>query len=506
MSTEKTPATGSDVRVRFCPSPTGTPHVGMVRTCLFNWAYARHTGGTFIFRIEDTDAARDSQESFDQIIESLKWRGLDWDEGIGVGGPHEPYRQSERIDIYKDVAKKLIDAGYAYESYSTPQEIEERHKAAGRPPKLGYDGYDRNLTAEQIAAFKAEGRKPVYRMRMPDEDVTFTDLVRGEITFKAGTVPDYVILRANGDPLYPLVNPIDDALMDVTHILRGEDILSSTPRQIVMYRALMELGIAKRIPEFGHLPYVMGEGNKKLSKRDPKSNLLLHRENGMLPEGLLNYLALLGWSIAPDRDIFDKEEMIKAFDIHDVNPNPARFDQKKCVAINAEHIRRLDVEDFRARLVPYLHEGKVVSAPSWDDLTEQEQYLLGEAAPLAQTRIQLLGEAVDLLRFLFIDGEELTYNEKAVRKLKDSAPQVLAQAAKTVEALPESQYTVDGIHEALTESIIEGLELGPRVAFGPLFVAMTGTNASIPVFNSMVILGREETLKRLNAAAQMLQK
>ncbi|MGO3085240.1 glutamate--tRNA ligase, partial [Ancrocorticia populi] len=203
-----TTASGSDVRVRFCPSPTGTPHVGMVRTCLFNYAYARHVGGTFVFRIEDTDAARDSVESFDQIIESLTWLGLDWDEGVGIGGPHGPYRQSERSDIYQDVAAKLLAGGYAYESFSTPEEVEARHRAKGEDPKLGYDGYDRDLSEDQKAAFRAEGRKPVLRMRMPDADVTFDDLVRGEITFKVGSVPDYVIVRANGDPLYTLTNPV----------------------------------------------------------------------------------------------------------------------------------------------------------------------------------------------------------------------------------------------------------------------------------------------------------
>ena len=247
----------------------------MVRTCLFNWAYARSQGGTFVFRIEDTDAARDSEESFNQIIDSLTWLGLDWDEGVGKGGPHGPYRQSERMDIYREVAGQLLEAGYAYESFSTPEEIQARHVAAGRDPKLGYDGFDRDMTAAQREEYIRQGRKPVLRLRMPDEDITFTDLVRGEITFKAGSVPDYVIVRANGDPLYPLVNPIDDALMEITHILRGEDILSSTPRQIVLYRALYALGIAKFVPYFGHLPYVMGEGNKKLSKRDPESNLLL---------------------------------------------------------------------------------------------------------------------------------------------------------------------------------------------------------------------------------------
>lgn len=277
------PATGSDVRVRFCPSPTGTPHVGLIRTALFNWAYARHVGGTFVFRIEDTDAERDSEDSYRQVLDALRWLGLDWDEGVEVGGPHGPYRQSQRGDIYQDVIARLVDGGYAYESFSTPEETEARNVAAGRSKVMGYDGFDRDLTDEQKAEFRAQGREPVLRLRMPDEDVTFTDLVRGDVTFKAGTVPDYVIVRANGQPLYTLVNPVDDALMEITHVLRGEDLLSSTPRQVVLYQALLELGVAKVVPAFGHLPYVMGEGNKKLSKRDPASNLFLHRERGFVP-------------------------------------------------------------------------------------------------------------------------------------------------------------------------------------------------------------------------------
>ncbi len=492
----ETTASGADVRVRFCPSPTGTPHVGMVRTCLFNWAYARHTGGTFVFRIEDTDAARDSQESFDQILDSLAWLGLDWDEGVNKGGPHGPYRQSERMDVYRDVAAKLLEAGYAYESYSTPEEIEERHRAKGEDLKLGYDGFDRDLSDEQIAAYKAEGREPVLRIRMPDEDITFTDLIRGEITFKAGSVPDYVIVRANGYPLYTLVNPIDDALMEITHVLRGEDLLSSTPRQIVLYRALEAIGVAKFMPRFGHLPYVMGEGNKKLSKRDPESNLLLHKEAGMIPEGLNNYLALLGWSIAPDRDIFTMDELASAFDIEQVNPNPARFDYKKCVAINAEHIRRLDPADFRGRLVPFLSREGLVAASAYEELSDAEREILDAAAPLAQTRVQLLGEVGPLMRFLFVGAEDVAYDEKALSKLKDSAPEVLRAARETLAALPE--FTAEAIKPALDAALVEGLGVKPRFAFGPLFVAMTGSNVSLPVVDSMAILGRDEVLARID--------
>ena len=320
--------TTSEVRVRFCPSPTGTPHVGLVRTALFNWAFARHHGGTFVFRIEDTDAARDTEESYQAILDALRWLGLEWDEGPEVGGPYEPYRQSQRRDLHLEVVQKLVDAGEAYESFSTPEEVEERHKAAGRDPKLGYDNFDRDLTPEQRQAFLDEGRKPVVRLRMPEEDLTWNDLVRGETTFKAGSVPDFALTRGNGIPLYTLVNPVDDALMKITHVLRGEDLLSSTPRQLALYAALQRIGVTDFTPEFGHLPFVMGQGNKKLSKRDPESNLFLHRDRGFIPEGLLNYLALLGWGLADDRDVFSLDEMVSAFEISKVNSNPARFDQK----------------------------------------------------------------------------------------------------------------------------------------------------------------------------------
>lgn len=493
---------GGKPRVRFCPSPTGTPHVGLVRTCLFNWAFARHTGGTFVFRIEDTDAKRDSQESFEQILESLRWLGLEWDEGVEKGGDYGPYRQSERMDIYRDVVKQLVEGGYAYESYSTPEEVEARHLAAGRNPKLGYDGFDRNLTEEQIAAFRVQGREPVIRMRMPDEDITFTDLVRGEVTFKVGSVPDYAIVRANGDPLYTLVNPVDDALMRITHVLRGEDLLSSTPRQIALYRALTELGIAEGTPQFGHLPYVMGEGNKKLSKRDPESNLLLHRQNGMIPEGLLNYLALLGWSISPDADIFSLAEMVEAFEITDVNPNPARFDQKKCVAINAAHIRLLEVEDFTRRLVPFLAEAGLVSAASFAELTEREREILTAGAPLIQTRVQVLSEAVGMLGFFFVADTKMEMEPKAWKTLKGDAGRVLEATVELLGQVSETEWTASQVEQILRAALIEEMGLKPRLAFGPVRVATSGRQVSPPLFESLEILGKESTLARLQLAKE----
>ena len=467
----------------------------MVRTALFNWAYARHTGGKLIFRIEDTDAARDSEESYQAIIDSLTWLGMDWDEGVVTGGPNEPYRQSQRMDIYLDVLEKLKDAGEVYPSYSTPEEVEERHKAAGRDPKLGYDNYDRELTADQIAAFEAEGRKPVWRLRMPDHDWEWTDLVRGDISFKASTQPDYVVARSNGAPLYTLVNPVDDALMGITHVLRGEDLLPSTPRQLALYDALKRIGVAAHTPEFGHLPFVMGEGNKKLSKRDPQSNLFNHRDAGIIPEGMLNYLALLGWSLDSDRDIFSVSELIDAFDVADVLSNPARFDQKKLEAINADHIRLLPLEDFSARLRTYLEDYKGFPVSYPDDKFRF-------VAELVQTRIKKLDDAWDLVRFLIVSDEELVLDEKSARKnLKEDAVQPLEVAISVLSDVPD--WDTASIESALQKALIEDLGLKPRKAYGALRVGISGQAISPPLFESMELLGRESTLARLRAAREV---
>ena len=492
-------AVGSDVKVRFCPSPTGTPHVGLIRTALFNWAYARHTGGTFLFRIEDTDAERDSEESFEMILEALRWLGLNWDEGVGVGGPAEPYRQSERGHIYLEVIEKLKASGHLYESFLTGEEIDERNKAAGRAPQLGYDNSERDLTDEQRANYRAEGRSPALRLRVPETDISFTDLVRGEITFPAGSFPDFVVVRPNGQPLYTLVNPVDDALMGVTHVLRGEDLLASTPRQIALYNAMFEAGITKFIPQFGHLPYVMGDGNKKLSKRDPESNLFHHRDRGFIPEGLLNYLALLGWGISADRDVFSLAELAGAFDVTNVNPNPARFDLKKAEAINAAHIRLLDPADFRARIVPYLQSAGVLGAT----VSAAEDAILTAAAPLIQERVTVLGEASDLLSFLFKTADQIEIEEDAKAGLPENTVAVLEAAIEAIEAIDAVDFKTETVQAALTVALIEKLELKPRFAFGPLRTGISGRRISPPLFESMEILGKEETIARLRAFARV---
>jgi glutamyl-tRNA synthetase len=492
-------STGAGVRVRFCPSPTGTPHVGLIRTCLFNWAYARHVGGTFVFRIEDTDAARDSEESYHQLLDAMRWLGLDWDEGVEVGGPHGPYRQSLRGEIYADVLAKLVASSHVYESFSNAVEIEARHRAAGRDPKLGYDNHDRDLAPEQRATFAAQGREPVLRLRMPAGDLTFDDLVRGLVTFPAGSVPDFVVARAGGHPLYPFVNPVDDALMGITHVLRGEDLLPSTPRQIALYQALVEIGVTSSVPRFGHLPYVMGEGNRKLSKRDPQADLFRYRRRGFVREGLLNYLALLGWSIARDRDVFTVEELVAAFDIADVNANPARFDLAKAEAINAEHLRRLDPADFEQRLLPYLQAAGVLPAePSPAQLAA-----LAAAAPLVQTRLQVLGEATGMLAFLFTADDALVVEGDALIAVTKDPPATAAVLDAAQTALAELRaWTAADLEAALRTAIVDGLGLKPKVAFTPLRVAVTGRRVSPPLFESMEILGRDCVLARLRSLAE----
>ncbi len=483
----------SPVRVRMAPSPTGSPHVGLVRTALFNWAFARHHGGTFVFRIEDTDKERSTRESYDAILDLMRWLGLDWDEGPEIGGPHAPYLQSERSGLYADALEKLAASSYTYDCFCTTEEVTARRKASGSKV-MGYDGFCRELSAEQRAAFEADGRTSIVRFRMPDGSITWHDLVRGEVTFETQFVPDFALCRANGDPLYTLVNPVDDALMEITHVLRGEDLLSSTPRQIPLHAALIELGIGKVMPEFGHLPFVMGEGNKKLSKRDPEAHALAYRDQGFLPAGLLNYLALLGWAISGDRDIFSLEEMVEAFEIGDVNPNPARFDLKKAEAINASQMHLLSVEEMTHRALPFLKAARVVGDP----VSDADAQLLELAMPLVAERINKLTEAVDMLGFLFVDEADFTVDPTDAEKLLTEDG--LAVVRASYDAVADlATWSTAAIQDALQATLVDGLGLKPRNAFGPVRVAVTGKRISPPLFESMELLGRERALARLQS-------
>ena len=478
------------VKVRFAPSPTGDLHVGNIRTALFDWAYARHTGGTFLFRIEDTDTTRVTDEYIQAAIDTLKWLGLQWDEGPEVGGPNGPYLQSQRLEIYAEWAQKFLDQKDAYYCYCSPEELEavrEAQKAANTAP--GYNGHCRELTSEQIAAYKAEGREAVIRMRMPDGTTTFTDEIRGDVTFDHKFVPDFVMVRADGSPLYTLAVAVDDILMGVTHVLRGEDLLSSTPRQIRVYQAM---GVKPEdYPVFAHLPFVMGQDNAKLSKRNGEVSIAWYREQGYLPEAICNYLALLGWSPGDDRENISMKELTELFTVEKVHSSPARFDMKKLEAINGDKIRALTLDEFLTWTLPFLERAHVISG------TPEEIALVKKALPLIQERIVKLDEAPQLLKFLFV--KEFAVDAEAVSKITDDgAKDILKQSLKDLEALTTWSHEV--IEAALRASLIEEMGLKPRIAFTALRIATTGSTISPPLFESMELLGQAACLARIAAA------
>ena len=482
--------TPSKVRVRFAPSPTGELHVGNIRTALFDWAYARHTGGTFIFRIEDTDTERVTPEYIQAAINTLKWLGLDWDEGPEVGGENGPYLQSQRLDIYAEWAAKFLEQGDAYHCYCSSEELEavrEAQRAANVAP--GYNGHCRDLTADQIAAYVAQGRKPVIRMRMPDGSTTFTDLIRGEVTFEHKFVPDFVLARNDGSPLYTLAVAVDDVLMKVTHVLRGEDLLSSTPRQLRVYDAM---GVkAENYPLFAHLPFVMGQDNAKLSKRNGETSIAWYRDAGYLPEAICNYLALLGWSPGDDRENVTMKELTELFTVERVHSSPARFDMKKLEAINGDKIRALSLEDFFTWAMPFMKKAGTVTG------TEEEVALIKRALPIIQERIVTLGEIPGLLNFLFV--KDFAIAADSIEKIADAqSKQVLQISAERLATL--NDWTHESIEAVLRSALIEELGLKPRIAFSALRIAVTGSHISPPLFESMELLGAAKSLARIRQA------
>lgn len=484
------PIEGKKVKVRFAPSPTGDLHVGNIRTALFDWAYARHTGGTFLFRIEDTDTTRVTDEYINAAIDTLKWLGLNWDEGPEVGGDNGPYLQSQRLEIYAHWAAKFIEQKDAYYCYCTPEELEavrEAQRASNQAP--GYNGHCRNLTPNQIAAYKAEGRGAVVRMQMPDGGTTFTDLIRGEMAFDHKFVPDFVLVRADGSPLYTLAVAVDDILMKVTHVLRGEDLLSSTPRQIRVYQA-MGVDLAD-YPVFAHLPFVMGADNAKLSKRNGEVSIAWYRDKGFLPEAICNYLALLGWSPGDDVENITMKQLCELFTVERVNSSPAKFDMKKLEAINGDKIRALTIDEFLTWALPFLTKANVITG------TPDEIALVKRALPIIQERIIMFSEVPAMLKFLFV--KDFAIEADSLAKVTDSgAKEVLQRSLKELESI--NNWTHADIEAALRTSLIEEMGLKPRIAFGAVRIATTGSTISPPLFESMELLGKAASLARITAA------
>jgi glutamyl-tRNA synthetase len=473
----------TEVRCRLAPAPTGYLHVGNARAALYNWLFARHHQGTFILRIEDTDLKRSNEEAIQIVIDSLRWLGLDWDEGPEVGGDFGPYRQTERLPIYAEVAQRFLEEGRAYYCYDTPEELEDRRRAAlkrGETP--GYDGRCRNLTEVQRQAFEAEGRPRAIRFAMPGVDIAVHDLIRGEAHFPANDLRDFVILRSDGTATYLLAAAVDDVKMKMTHVIRGEDLLASTPRQLKIIEAL-----GAQPPQYAHLPLIVGPDRQPLSKRHGSVAVEWFKEQGFLPEAMVNYLALLGWSYDETTTILSREQLIERFDLSRVSHNPAAFDRQKLEWMNGHYIR----EASDARLAELLSEGLLREG------LDPDLSVVSAAVPLVKERMHTIEEGVQYLRFLFL--EEVEPDEKAAKLLGPDQAEYLREVADRLEALPE--WTHDAIHQAL-EAIREEKDLSSRKAFMPVRAAITGSTVTPPLFESMELLSRERTLQRLRKAAQ----
>ncbi|WP_236650045.1 glutamate--tRNA ligase [Kutzneria albida] len=479
---------GAQVRTTFNPSPIGPPSIGLIRAAVYNWAFARHHGGRFVLRIEDTDLDRRQAEYYQPLLDVLRWLGLDWDEGPEVGGPHGPYRQSQRREIHLDVARLLLAAGELYESFSTPEEIEERNRKAGRHPRLGYDNADRDLAERQKAAFRSEGRVPVLRLRMPSTEAVFDDLVRGQIVFRPNNTSDPVMVRANGDPTFALANPVDDALMGITHSLRGDDLLALIPRQLAAYAALRRIGVAQFTPRFGHISSAVDDEGRRLSRAVPAAHVLSYRDQGFLPAAMVNYLACMGWSHPSAGEIFSMAELVEAFAPHRIRPRPVRLDTKKALSINAAHLHALDPERFAAALLSFAAGTGVLPAQP----TADQRELLLRAVPLVRDRVKTLGEAADAIAFLFQPDESFA-PQAGVRALELDRP-ALRAAADVLTGLAD--WTQDALQVQLKQGLGEDVAF-TRSAFAALRLAVTGRLVTLPLYESLALLGKDSSLRRI---------
>lgn len=465
------------IRVRIAPSPTGHCHVGTGRTALFNLLFARQQGGGMILRIDDTDRRRSTRESEEGVLEGLRWLGLTWDEGPDVGGPHGTYRQSERLELYRRYADELLAAGLAYRCFCTEAELEAERAAqaaAGEPPR--YSGRCLHRSPDELAELAQAVPNPVIRLRVPDEALVFADLIRGEITAAAGVVGDFIILKSDGMPTYNFATVVDDHLMAISHVLRGNEHISNTFQQVAIYRAL-----GWEPPRFGHLNLQLNPDRTKISKRRGAVYVGEFREMGYLPEAMVNFLALQGWNPGDNREIFTMDELVDAFTIERCTPGNAVFDLQKLDWLNAIHIRRLDPAALARRLVPFLHRAGLI--PAEPDAATQAR--LEAVAPLIQERLKRLDEAPELVDFFFTDPPP------AAEPVDGAA---CAAVRERLAALPE--WTVGAIEEAL-RSLAASLGKKPGELFMPIRLAVSGRRVTPPLFEMLTVLGRTPTLRRL---------
>ncbi len=484
------------VRTRFAPSPTGFPHVGNIRTALFAWLFARHHGGKLVVRIEDTDVARRVEGAVEAILDSLRWLGLDWDEGPEVGGKYGPYFQSERLELYHKAAQRLVAQGNAYYCYCSLQRLEEMRKEQARrkvPP--GYDRHCRNLTEAERKQKEAEGITPVVRFKTPLTGQTrFSDVIWGEVVFENSTLDDLVLLKSDGYPTYHLANVVDDHEMEITHVIRAEEWLSSTPRHVLLYDAL-----AYTPPKFAHLPMLLGPDRSKLSKRHGAVSVIEYREQGYLPEAMLNFLALLGWSLDDKTELFTREELIKSFSLERVSKTAAIFNIEKLNWMNGGYIRRLSLEDFTQRALPFLER----DLPSEVERPLSVEYVR-QIMPLIQERAKRLDEVSGLSRFFFVEG--LEYDASLLVSKGMSRESTIQTLEVSKERLTKLRAFDAETLEALLRPLAEELKLKTGQLFGALRTAVTGETATPPLFQTMAVLGRERCLKRIEKAIDKLNK
>jgi len=484
------------VRVRFAPSPTGFPHVGNIRTALFNWLFARHTGGTFIVRIEDTDVARKVEGALEAILDGLRWLGLDWDEGPEVGGEYGPYFQSQRLELYREAAQRLVSQGDAYYCYCSPQRLEEmRAEQAKHKQPPGYDRRCRDLSADERAKKEVEGITTVVRFKTPLEGKTsFSDLIWGEVGVENSTIDDFVLLKSDGYPTYHLANVVDDHMMEISHVLRAEEWLPSVPRHKLLYKAL-----GYEMPHLAHLPMILGPDRSKLSKRHGAVSITDYKEQGYLPEAMFNFLSLLGWSLDDKTEFLSREELVRNFSLERISKTAAIFNLEKLNWMNGVYIRGLTLEDFVQRALPFLEKGlpPEVKRPLSTDYVRR-------IMPLIQERARTLAEVAELSKFFFV--AELEYESKVLVS-KDMTRELVTKALEVSQRKLEQLGEFDEASlEVLLRPLAEELGLKTGQLFGTLRVAVTGRAAAPPLFQTMAVLGKERCLKRIKAALEKLNR
>lgn len=487
----------SDLRVRFAPSPTGYLHIGGARTALFNYLYAHHNGGKFVLRIEDTDTERTIEDSAERMMESLRWLGLNWDEGPVVGGPAGPYQQSLRQELYRKYASLLLDKGLAYKCYCTPEELEaEREEARAQKKAPRYSGKCRDLTPEEREELEKQGRKYAVRLKTPEQGVTVVDdLIHGEVTFKNEEIADFIIIKSDGFPTYNFACVIDDWLMGITHVLRADEHLSNTPRQMMIYRAL-----SAPMPKFGHVPMILAPDRSKLSKRHGAQTVEEFMEKGYLPEAIVNYLALLGWT-PPDatKEFMTLEEMVEEFDLSRVSSTPAIYDVQKLTWMNGQYMKRLDVDDLVSRYIPFAVR---YGLGTKEELSDKREWLRGIVTSL-QERAKTLEELAEMSEFYFTPPK--TYDEKGVKRffLKPNVADLLEKGADVLSSLSEwSEDSCEAVYRELIDR--EGIKSGELIH--PSRLALTGKTVGPGLFEIMVVLGKDETVSRLRSAAQFVRQ